>query len=52
VDQIKLIVKALGTPSEDDLSFISGNKARAYIRALPQSEVCTVFVMAMTCQST
>lgn len=38
VDQLKLIVKTLGPPSEDDLSFITSHKARAYIRALPPSE--------------
>lgn len=38
VDQLKLIIKTLGAPSEDDLSFINSSKARAYIRALPQSE--------------
>ncbi len=39
VDQLKLIVKTLGPPSEDDLTFITSHKARAYIRALPPSEV-------------
>lgn len=38
VDQLKLIVKTLGPPSEDDLSFINSSKARAYIRALPAVE--------------
>lgn len=40
MDQLKLIIKVLGPPSEDDLSFINSSKARAYIRALPQQEVC------------
>jgi hypothetical protein len=39
VDQLKLIIKVLGPPSDDDLSFINSSKARAYIRALPQQEV-------------
>lgn len=39
MDQLKLIIKVLGPPSEDDLSFINSSKARAYIRALPQQEV-------------
>ncbi len=39
VDQLKLIIKTLGPPSEDDLTFINSHKARAYIRALPLSEV-------------
>ncbi|GLI59038.1 hypothetical protein VaNZ11_000864 [Volvox africanus] len=38
VDQLKLIIKMLGPPSEDDLAFINSSKARAYIRALPPSE--------------
>ena len=39
VDQLKLIIKTLGPPSEEDLGFITSSKARAYIRALPPSEV-------------
>jgi serine/threonine protein kinase len=39
VDQLKLIIKTLGPPSEDDLTFINSHKARAYIRALQKSEV-------------
>ena len=39
VDQLKLIIKTLGPPLEDDLTFISSHKARAYIRALPPAEV-------------
>ena len=39
VDQLKLIIKTLGPPSEDDLTFITSHKARAYIRALPPAEV-------------
>ncbi len=39
VDQLKMIVKTLGPPSEDDLGFITSSKARAYIRALPPAEV-------------
>lgn len=39
MDQLKLIIKVLGPPSDDDLSFINSSKARAYIRALPQQEV-------------
>lgn len=38
VDQLKLIIKTMGAPSEDDLTFISSLKARAYIKALPPSE--------------
>eukprot|EP00198_Chlamydomonas_reinhardtii_P001516 XP_001690852.1 mitogen-activated protein kinase 3 [Chlamydomonas reinhardtii] len=38
VDQLKLIIKSLGPPSEDDLTFINSQKARAYIRALPPAE--------------
>ena len=42
VDQLKLIVRTLGAPSDDDLSFISSSKARAYIRSLPHAEVSVV----------
>lgn len=42
MDQLKLIIKVLGPPSDDDLSFINSSKARAYIRALPQQEVSWV----------
>eukprot|EP00798_Chlamydomonas_sp_ICE-L_P026082 gene26082-11787_t len=38
VDQLKLIIKTLGPPPEDDLTFINSHKARAYIRALPPTE--------------
>lgn len=40
-DPAQLIIKTLGPPSEDDLTFITSQKARAYIRALPPSEVGT-----------
>ena len=39
IDQLKLIIRTLGTPSDDELSFISAPKARAYIKALAQVEV-------------
>jgi serine/threonine protein kinase len=39
VDQLKLIIKTLGTPSEDDLSFINSSKARAYCRQQQVAEV-------------
>eukprot|EP00891_Asterochloris_glomerata_P007129 jgi/Astpho2/7129/fgenesh1_pm.00111_%23_1_t len=35
IDQLKLIIKTLGSPTEQDLSFISSSKARQYIQALP-----------------
>eukprot|EP00199_Chlamydomonas_sp_CCMP681_P001746 CAMPEP_0119107322 /NCGR_PEP_ID=MMETSP1180-20130426/9639_1 /TAXON_ID=3052 ORGANISM="Chlamydomonas cf sp, Strain CCMP681" /NCGR_SAMPLE_ID=MMETSP1180 /ASSEMBLY_ACC=CAM_ASM_000741 /LENGTH=374 /DNA_ID=CAMNT_0007092793 /DNA_START=104 /DNA_END=1225 /DNA_ORIENTATION=- len=38
VDQLKLIIKVLGPPSDEDLTFITSIKARAYIRALPSHE--------------
>lgn len=37
IDQLKLIIKTLGTPSSDELDFITAPKARAYIEALPKS---------------
>ena len=39
IDQLKLIIKTLGTPSDEELTFISAPKARAYIKALAQVEV-------------
>lgn len=39
IDQLKLIIKLLGSPSDADLSFISSVKARAYIKALPSAVV-------------
>ena len=37
IDQLKLIIRTLGTPSEEDLAFISSSRARAYIKALQTS---------------
>eukprot|EP00951_Prasinocladus_malaysianus_P001222 scaffold8430_cov52-Prasinocladus_malaysianus.AAC.1 len=37
IDQLKLIIRKLGTPSDEDLQFINSQKARAYIKALPPS---------------
>ena len=39
IDQLKLIIRTLGTPSDEELGFISAPKARAYIKALAQVEV-------------
>ncbi|KAL4448281.1 hypothetical protein ABPG75_005500 [Micractinium tetrahymenae] len=38
IDQLKLIIKTLGTPSDEELGFISAPKARAYIKALATVE--------------
>ncbi len=35
IDQLKLIIKTLGTPTDDELQFISAPKARTYIKTLP-----------------
>ncbi|KDD76079.1 protein kinase-like protein [Helicosporidium sp. ATCC 50920] len=35
IDQLKMILKVLGTPSEEELGFITAPKARSYIRSLP-----------------
>jgi hypothetical protein len=40
IDQLKLIIRTLGTPSDEELTFISAPKARAYIKALATVEVC------------
>jgi serine/threonine protein kinase len=37
IDQLKLIIRTLGTPSDEELEFISASKARSYIKALPWS---------------
>ncbi len=39
IDQLKMIIRSLGLPSEDDLAFISSSKARAYIRAIGAADV-------------
>mmetsp|Transcript_2583 Transcript_2583/g.7327 ORF Transcript_2583/g.7327 Transcript_2583/m.7327 type:complete len:397 (+) Transcript_2583:376-1566(+) len=36
VHQLNLITKVIGSPSEEDLMFISSEKARRYIRSLPK----------------
>jgi len=38
VHQLNLITKVIGSPSEDDLMFISSEKARRYIRSLPKHD--------------
>ncbi|GBG74604.1 hypothetical protein CBR_g19012 [Chara braunii] len=35
IHQLKLIIGMIGSPSEEDLHFISSQKARSYIRSLP-----------------
>ena len=35
IDQLKLIIRTLGTPTDEELEFISASKARSYIKALP-----------------
>lgn len=37
LDQLKLIIKTLGSPSGSSLDFITAPKARAYIEGLPKS---------------
>uniref|UniRef100_A0A7S0YYC0 Mitogen-activated protein kinase n=1 Tax=Polytomella parva TaxID=51329 RepID=A0A7S0YYC0_9CHLO len=38
LDQLKLIIKCLGSPTEDDMTFLKNQKAKAFIRALPPAE--------------
>ncbi|KAL3150837.1 hypothetical protein ABBQ32_000591 [Trebouxia sp. C0010 RCD-2024] len=38
IDQLKLIIKTLGSPSDSDLSFINSQKAQQYIKALPKAQ--------------
>jgi serine/threonine protein kinase len=35
IHQLKLIIQVLGSPAEEDLVFISSDKARSYIKGLP-----------------
>lgn len=49
IDQLKLIIRKLGSPSDDDLTFISSSKARTYIKALPHSEVTPFHLLCSTC---
>jgi len=35
IHQLKLIIQVLGSPAEEDLAFISSDKARSYIKGLP-----------------
>lgn len=35
IDQLKLIIRTLGTPTDEELGFISAPKAKSYIKALP-----------------
>ena len=37
IHQMRLIIEVLGSPSEQDMQFITSRKARDYIRALPRS---------------
>lgn len=47
IDQLKLIIRTLGTPSEEDLAFISSSRARAYIKALQTSRARPVSTYAL-----
>ncbi|KAG2425741.1 hypothetical protein HYH02_014957 [Chlamydomonas schloesseri] len=38
VHQLSLITKVIGSPSEEELGFITSEKAKRYIRSLPRSE--------------
>ncbi|CAG9463314.1 unnamed protein product [Pedinophyceae sp. YPF-701] len=37
IEQLKLIISRLGSPSEDDLSYITSSRAREYIQRLPKA---------------
>lgn len=39
IDQLKLIIRTLGTPSDEELGFITAPKARTYIRGLAAVQV-------------
>lgn len=38
VHQLNLITKVIGSPSDDELGFITSEKAKRYIRSLPRNE--------------
>ncbi|CAG9333589.1 unnamed protein product [Blepharisma stoltei] len=38
LDQIKVIVKVLGTPTREDIGFISNSAAKRFVESLPQTE--------------
>ena len=40
LSQLKLIIQALGTPSDAELTFVTAPKARSYIKELKTCEVC------------
>jgi len=40
VDQIRVICDKIGKPASDDLSFVTSEKARKFIQALPEKENC------------
>ncbi len=48
IDQLKLIIKTLGSPSDTDLSFINSQKAQQYIKALPKAQVCQQTLVVKT----
>ena len=39
IHQLKLIIKTLGSPTDEDLEFISIAKGRAFIKGLPRVQV-------------
>ena len=41
IHQLKLIIKTLGSPTDEDLEFISIAKGRAFIKGLPRVQVLT-----------
>ena len=42
IHQLKLIIKTLGSPTDEDLEFISIAKGRAFIKGLPRVQVLTL----------
>jgi serine/threonine protein kinase len=49
IDQLKLIVKLLGNPADEELTFISSSKARAYIKQLPIARVSSAGLSSTNC---
>ena len=54
IHQLKLIIKTLGSPCDEDLEFISIAKGRAFIKALPrvQAGIANLMIVLHHCSPT
>ena len=51
IHQLKLIIKTLGSPTDEDLEFISIAKGRAFIKGLPRVQVLTLTLACCDAES-